>query len=293
MLAIMNILGLTPSMNHLRLRLTLLLSACMAAIAHAESGDLSTRYVWANTLILRAEPDAKGAELARLPFGSKVTLMVSEQKPIDYQLSLLKLEADDEHAAVDVILKGHWQRVHVGNMDAWVVDTYLSRYPTPQKLGTKDEGVDLQLALMEKIFGGRQEWHWKTGDATKGDAFHLMQQRNKLKPEDIKKDLSWDFVKFGGGAIYEFLGQNTGEMYFNHSGFKALPFTFNEAVLWLKAFGGLDSSNGRGMGKFVGKFEPGKRLELLPAPSENPGVAIANTIECDATTCSILQDVAD
>ena len=78
------------------MKLRYLLCLCIAAVipifSQAEpSGEV--RYVWARNLMMRSAPDRKGDEVARLPYGTKVTLLQDSSDPLPHRETVAKLRA--------------------------------------------------------------------------------------------------------------------------------------------------------------------------------------------------------
>lgn len=278
----------------------LLCGASWAADSNPVSGTVSgtTRYVWAKNLVVRAAPDSGSAEVGKLPLGTAVILVPATGPSISHQDIALKLAASAESPAADVTLDGNWQRVRTPQYEGWVFDGYLSRYPAPilaEDRSKREEDAELNFA--KRLFGVKLAQTWKTGNSKKTADYAAMRQRSKLTSKELAGDVSWAYVEFQRGGSYEALAhQANGDMYTSSVDFKDVPMSFNEAVLWLRQFGHfapIGSGSDGAIGKFSGKIEPGRKLEIVPADDDTSGFGFSRTIACSAETCSINYGFAD
>ncbi len=255
------------------------------------------RYVWANNLILRAQPDGKGAELAKLPFGTTVTIVAGSTSAtvVPHQETLLKLTAGNNAPAAEVNLDGNWRRVSAGGTEGWVFDGYLSRYPVRHlsaDRGKKDDESEADFA--KRIFGTSKAYQWHSGEGKKSADYRAMLQHTKMNDKQTADNVTWEYAEFKVGGAYEMLGtQPDGGMYSSTIDFRNLPLSYGEALLWLKQFGGLNAIGGNGIGKFSGKVVAGKHLEIGPADDDSSGFGFARSVDCTATTCSFNYGFSD
>ncbi len=266
-----------------------MLALCVAAKAE-EGAANATRYVWANTLIVRAEPNPKATEVARLPYGSEVALL-AETGPSRREV-LLKLAKKDEWPAADVALEGNWRRVHSSSGEGWVFDAYLLRYPAPTiMLDKSKEDADGRVEFAKRIFGVKEAHKWAFESGKTAVDYRMMLSRTKLKENEIDQETSWEYIVFKNGGTYEmFSHRPKNGPYMSNVDFENLPFTYGEALLWLKQFHGFESMGGtnvNGIGRLSGKVEPGRHLELGPAPDDDSGFGYRSTLDCTPTACSL------
>ncbi|HEY8027851.1 MAG TPA: hypothetical protein VIF60_25150 [Burkholderiaceae bacterium] len=271
------------------------LAACLAPAQAAEEAGV-TRYVWASNLTLRAQPDGSSTALAKLPFGTTVALLPASGQPVPHRETLLKLEPGNGSPAADVILDGTWRQVHAGANDGWVFDAYLSRYPVRQFSIDKNKHDDESEAeFARRVFGAKLVQNWQTGASKKSADYAAMLKHSKMAPKNTVDNVSWEYVEFQAGGTYEMLAtQPMGGMYTSTIDFKDVPLTYGEALLWLKQFGGFEAIGGNGaIGKFSGKVEPGRHLEIGATDDDTSGFGFARSIDCHASTCSINYGFSD
>jgi len=252
----------------------------------AQSG--MTRYVWANNLIMRAQPDSKGTEVVRLPFGTAVTLEADASASVTHQETVLVLPSSKSSVPVNVTLDGTWQRVRLMKQEGWVFDGYLSRYPVPKRSEEGDPDGERTFAM--RVFGGQHLQKWDTGASTKTSDYRAM-LLHTTADDRKQKQLSWSHVEFQQGGSYEQLYVYT-EIGFSRTAFRNLPLTFNEAVLWVRQFGAFKPQNvGPEPSIEIEEFKPGHKLDI--EPNDNSTLPTSSVIECSAKTCSISYDSSD
>ena len=270
------------------------LGFALAGSAHAAD---ETRYVWANSLVLRTQPDGKSAEVARLPYGTAVTLVADGPQPVPHREVLLKMSKSEQSPAAELAFEGNWRRVKANGGEGWVFDSYLSRYPTRHlstdrnKQDDEDEGE-----FAKRVFGVKVAYKWKSGDGKKSDDYRALIRDTKMTEAQTKDNVDWTYIEFKSGGSYRVLGsQADGGMFTSSTDFKNVPLSYGEALLWLKQFGGFAAIGGNpgAMGKFAGKVEPGRHLELSPADDDDSGFGFSRSIDCAPTTCSISEGFAD
>lgn len=107
-----------------------------------ETGDVL--YVWAKTgLNLRLEPSIHSKRLAILVPGSQVKVLGFTQK--EFAIKTLQATEDEYNP---FIIRGNWTLVQVGDIQGFVLDTYLLPIPAPK------EGESMKhylLARSEKV----------------------------------------------------------------------------------------------------------------------------------------------
>jgi hypothetical protein len=284
------------------------LVACLgpgAGLQAAETGSATVavqaadvRYVWANSLTLRSAADGKSKALSKLPLGTQVSLLPDTGSPVRYQETLMRLAASADSRAADVVLDGRWVRVRAQDMEGWVVDVYLSRYPAPTATQATEAEPDLESAHAKALFGTKNAYSWKGTDKKTG----LSYQALKKKHPELGKDMSseefiWNYVEFKGSGTYEQLDSRPGgEAYQSTTDIKDAALSFNEAVLWGLQFGyfaAIGAESKSSIGKFSGKFVPGRQLEVGPADDDSSGFGFARSITCSAKTCSLHQSFID
>jgi hypothetical protein len=274
-----------------------MLAWCLAVQAQGNATD-TTRYVWANSLVLRSQPDGKSAEVARLPYGTAVTLSNNAAQPVAHREVLLKLENKENSPVAELALEGNWRHVRANGNEGWVFDGYLSRYPTRHLSADRKKGDDeAEAEFAKRVFGVKTAYKWKTGDGTKGEDYRALVRDTKMTDKQTKEDVSWGYVEFKNGGSYRALSnQPDGGMYTSSVDFKDVALTYGEALLWLKQFGGLApiaDNNPGALGKFAGKVEPGRHVELGPADGDDSGFGFARSIDCTPTACSISYGFSD
>ena len=260
--------------------LSTILAAALAVAsisATAADVDIGTRYVWAGNLRLRAAPDVKSEELARLPLGTSVQLLPTAGPLVHREDSVPGLRLDSQVEGKPVKIAGDWRRVRVGSAEGWVFDGYLSRYPYPKASKGSDK-IAAEFAAAKTLFGAKTEVRWMSGDATDTETYRNMPQR--LKDEsapDNHAEISWDRVPFTSGGLGE-LAIDTRE---GGEGWTVtldkLPMTYQETLLWAKRWGW--------MGDYGAVLEDGRaklRFDFDETKSD-----MEYTIACEAQTCSI------
>jgi hypothetical protein len=270
-----------------------------AADGNSPPSDLKqTRYVWATNLIVRAEPDSKAAQIAKLPYGAEVTIEPTVN-PKSYQEVWYKVHEDEKSPTTDAVLSGHWQKVHTAQGDGWAFDGYLSRFPAPTAKELKSSSSDSSDENAEALFAKRlfrvaSEYKWSGKDSKKSAAFRLMAKHEKLEKDTFTDEMIWRYIEFTNGMTYEYFS-NLHEMSQSNEELKKIPLSFNEAMLWLHLFGMSSSfDNGAKTTKTCsGKFESGRHFELGPANDGNDGVAHADIIDCNGDTCDFSSAMAD
>ena len=276
------------------LTMAALLAVC--AVTQSQESSNATRYVWASTLIMRAEPNTKAAEVVRLAYGSQVGLLAGIG-PSRREV-LVKLAKNDEWPAAEVALEGNWQRVHTSAGEGWVFDAYLSHYPAPAIVQDKNgQGEDGRVEFAKRIFGVKEAHKWAFDSGKKADDYRIMLAHTKLQENEVDEEVSWEFVVFKNGATYEMFNHRPKDsVYMGNVDFKDMPLTYGEALLWLKQFHGFESMGGNnvnGVGKLSGKVEPRRHLELGPAPDDDSGFGYGTTLDCTPTACSLNSGFAD
>jgi len=283
-----------------------LVGFCLAwglGTAHAQTNASTTqqpdapRYVWASGLNLRAEPDAKGKSITRLPYGAAVTLRPVTAPVVAHKETLFKLKAEPDSPAADVTLEGNWVPVRFQEQDGWVFDAYLMRYPAP--VFPKDKDSEFELKFAKKIFGVQRTQAWAGTAAKTGESYRTMRKMHPtLKDEELFQDADWNYIDFKNGAHYERLVyQASGIAFASDDTFSNLPMSFNEAVVWAVQFGYFnkdsDSGSATGFDKFSGEFQAGRRLHVGPGETFPEGFAFGRLIECAQQTCSIRYSFMD
>lgn len=284
------------------MRLAALVCLAFSAQVFAADGN-DVRYVWANSLVLRAQADGKSAEIARLPYGTAVTLVAETAPPVPRREVLFKLSKSAEASGAampdaEVAFDGAWRHVRAQSGEGWVFDGYLSRYPTrrlspdPNKEDDEDEG-----AFAQRVFGAKLSYKWKTGDSKKSEDYRALIRQTKMTDKQTREEVNWEYAEFKTGGSYRmFSNQADGGMYTSSIDLKDLPLTYGEALLWVKQFGGFYAIGGKGngvFGKFAGKLDPGKHLEIGPADDDDSGFGFSRRVDCTATSCSISYGFAD
>lgn len=277
-LATIGICGLAALLSHV-------LQAADAASANtvAFTPSATTRYVWVDKLIIRAQPDSKSAEVARLSLGAEVTLQQDSASLVKRQETIFKLVSSEtsKTPAINVTLDGNWQHVSAQGHDGWVFDGYLSRYPAPRS-AKGAEGADADVAKL--ICGPAKTQKWKLGDSKKSPAYRIMHQHGKLEKDATEYE--WEYDEFQNGCTDETVAQYDGGGD-GSSDFKNLPLTFNEALLFYRRLFFAHDGN------VSGTFEPGHRLEILPNDHDAEAIGFDDIIECAADKCSISQSHND
>jgi hypothetical protein len=280
-------------MTH-RLTLAACIGIALAGSVHAAD---DTRYIWANSLVLRTQPDGKSAEVARLPYGAAVTLVNDAAQPVPHREVLFKLSKSERSPAAELALEGNWRHVKANGGDGWVFDGYLSRYPARHlsadrnKQDDEDEGE-----FAKRVFGVKAAYKWKSGDGKKSEDYRALIRDTKMTEAQTGDNVDWTYIEFKGGGSYRVLGsQADGGMFTSSTDFRNVPLTYGEALLWLKQFGGFAAIGGNpgALGKFAGKVEPGKHLELSPADDDDSGFGFSRSIDCTPAACSISEGFAD
>ncbi|HEX7641068.1 MAG TPA: SH3 domain-containing protein [Burkholderiaceae bacterium] len=271
------------------------LSLCTPVFA-AESSD--TRYVWANSLVLRAQADGKSAEVARLPYGTAVTLLADTAPAVPRREVLLRLLKSADTPGAEVALDGTWRHVRAQDGEGWVFDGYLSRYPTRRLSSNRNKEDDEdEGSFARRLFGAKLTYKWKTGDSKKGEDYRALIRETKMTDKQTREEVTWEYAEFKSGGSYSKLSNRAdGGMYASSIDFKDLPLTYGEALLWVKQFGGFDVIGGKGngaFGKFAGKVESGKHLEIGPADDDDSGFGFSRRIDCAGAACSISYGFAD
>lgn len=241
------------------------------------------RYVWASKLALRKEPDRKGDEIARLPYGTKVTLLQDSEKPLPHHETVAKLRASSEHPGIDVTLDGVWRHVEAAGQEGWLFDGYLSRYPAPVDAKGEIPFDDDEVAYAAQVFGTAHSWQWKKGDSKKSESYKLMRRQWKLDENTDADEINWARVEFksGGSAEISTILGNGSSCNLDLTG---LPLTFNESLLWWLHFHPFEGS---------GTFEPKRKLEIGPPDDDDSGLGYSRTISCGSQTCDISRAVVD
>ena len=254
---------------------------CLASLVQAQTAS-EIRYVWASKLILRTEPDARSAEIARLAYGAKVALLAPPAQMVAHKENVGKLRSGQDHPAADITLDGYWRQIDAAGKQGWVFDGYLSRYPVPGPDKSASYFDDEEMLYAARIFGVARSWRWQKSDGKKSPSYQVMRQHWKLDDDFNPAEIYWVRAeyKLGGSAEY---GLIMGEMTSSTLTFKGLPLTFNEALLWQLHFHPLQGT---------GTFAPQRSLQIGPADDDS-GVAFGRTIECNNQTCNISRDMAD
>ena len=147
------------------------------------------------------------------------------------------------------------------------------------------------------MFGVKEAYKWQSGDSKTTADYRMMRVHTKLKDKETGQEVTWEYVVFKSGGSYEMFNHRPEDgMYLANVDFKELPLTYGEALLWLKQFRGFESVGGdnvNGVGKLSGQVEPGRHLELGPAPDDNSGFGYGSTLDCTPTACSLSSGFAD
>lgn len=270
---------------------TLLMTSPMAeSLASNKSiaQDSSSRYVWADKLVIHAQPDINSPALASLMFGDQISLSSIADTTHPYSVTVFKLEPDDEGGTEsNVTLDGYWKRVNGHGVDGWVFDGFLSRYPVPKaikKVGMMED----QVSYANQIFKELRSLHWTTGDKKSGSHYAAMR---KHVDASIRKDyhVDWKYAEFSQGVYYDDLTYyDVGTV--GRTWFRKLPLTFNEAVLWLRLFGDFTSipeSTKTGAGQRNGHFVRGKSLTVGVPNDDESGIGNGSIVDCHGDTCDI------
>jgi hypothetical protein len=263
----------------------------------ASADSSQARYVWAKNLVLRGAPDSKSAELAKLPFGSAITIISSHEAAVNYQDAVLHLYASADSPAGDLVLSGQWQHVQAQQNDGWVFDAYLSRYPSPQAADpVNHKEAESELDFAKRVFGVKLEQSWKAGDSRKTADFSAMRKHTKVAEKEISDELSWTYAEFQRkGSSYEEYENRPGEVFESSVELKDVPLTFNEAVLWARFFDdwyAVDVKTHTAFTKFSGKVEANRHLEIRPS-DDTVGVASTRMIDCSADSCDLQFQLSD
>jgi hypothetical protein len=256
------------------------LTGMLPAASHAEAvGEV--RYVWADTLLLRAAPE--GREVARLPYGAKVVLLRDAAAPVPHRETLATLRGGSEHQQADIVLDGHWRRAQALGKEGWVFDGYLSRYPAPGGKTAPSPYDDEEIAYAAQVFGVAHAWRWKNGDAARGAAYQVMRRKWTLDENPDAAEVYWTRVEFKQGGAAE-LGRIVGNGSSENLALEGMPLTFNEALLWWRHFNFFEGS---------GTVDAGRRVEAGPPDDDTSGLGYDRIIKCGKATCDILRDVVD
>lgn len=267
-----------------------------APVLATENSDV--RYVWANSLVLRAQADGRSAEVQRLPYGTAVRLIPDTTTPVPRREVLFELAKSAQTPPAEVALDGAWRHVRAQGGEGWVFDGYLSRYPVRRlsadrnKEDDEDEG-----SFARRVLGAKTAYKWKTGDSKKSEDYRALIRQTNMTDKQTGEDVTWEYAEFKSGGSYKMLGnQPDGGMYTSSVDFKDIPMTYGEAMLWLKQFGGFYAIGGKGngtFGRFAGKVDPGRHLEIGPADDDDSGFGFARSVDCTPSACSISYGFAD
>ncbi len=114
------------------------------AIGHYATGD--TLYIWAyHGLSLRSSPSIKGIKKQTISYGESVVVLDS-----------VKVQAFSVEDMPGITLQGYWSKVRYRNLEGWMFNGYLSKYPALSKAEKKyadQRGKEPLLAYAEKNFG--------------------------------------------------------------------------------------------------------------------------------------------
>src|SRR6185437_3678738 len=129
--------------------------------------------------------------------------------------------------------------------------------------------------------GAKTAYKWKTGDGKKSEDYRVLIRQTKMTDKQTREEVNWEYAEFKGGGSYRmFSNQAGGGMFTSSIDFKDVPLTYGEALLWLKQFGGFHAIGGKegAFGKFAGKVEPGKHLQLGPADDDDSGFGFSRSL---------------
>jgi len=271
------------------LRLLAFVAAALGSIAISSPAFAidtapATRYVWARSLMLRAQPDGKSAQLAKIPYGAALAIGASTDKSVPHSETIGKFTNDDKTNTV-VTIDGAWQKVHWQDKDGWVFDGFLSRFPAPADKMDADETL---FAI--KQFGAGKKWSWNDKQSRKLPAYAEMLKTMHAGgyTADLGKTDGWEWTKqeFSGNAYFaSYSGYNDGSS--SGEGYHNLPISFNEAILWAQHFHDITNfTNNKLETSPVNQvtFDAGKRLSVTYL-GDNDGST--RTVSCTATTCDI------
>lgn len=214
-------------------------SGLAIAVDSAAPTSSTTRYVWANSLYLRAQPDDKSAQLAKIPYGTVLNLSNSDA-PVAHTEVFAKYKTKDKTNAV--MLKAAWQKVHWQDKEGWVFDGYLSRYPAPDasileaRRKSFKNYVSDEIVYADQIFGPGRKIEWDlNNDGVKSSAYQTAKKYMQSVSRDLNppytRNARWINIEWNAGANcnYYLLEDEGGD---DALSLKNLPLTFNEALLW-------------------------------------------------------------
>jgi hypothetical protein len=151
---------------------------CFAAIAQ-QSG---TMYVAAKTgLSMRDKPDAAAKVLEKIPYGTKITILQTEEEKL---------------SIVTEGIRGYWQKVKFNNKTGYILDSYLFPWPPPKgslkevkdyfaqittplapkltiKSGSMNNIMEGGWELQKQYYKNGAEWHKNMGYEYGSDTYML------------------------------------------------------------------------------------------------------------------------
>jgi len=265
-----------------------------ADVADASTPSTSTRYVWATSLLLRAEPDSKSVQLAKIPYGTALDLS-SGDAPVRHTEVFAKYVVNEK--ATTVTMNSAWQKVHWQDKDGWVFDGYLSRYPTPDTSTFEAARKDFEnyasdeMLYADHLFGPgkRKEWNMRL-DGIKSSAFQAAQKymhsiSQQFNTYYVNSNSKWINIEWSDGANCNYY-MEADEGWDENLRLKNLPLTFNEALLWQMHFHNINA-NGYAQNASFSKFKyvPGKSLVIEFSDGSLYGTAInCNDKSCDLSS---------
>jgi hypothetical protein len=210
----------------------------------------STRYVWANSLFLRAQADGKSTQLAKIPYGAALDFS-SDDASVAHTEIFAKYAFKGK--TITVTVDGAWRKAHWQDKDGWVFDGYLSRYPAPNtasfeawRKNFKNYPSD-EIVYADQVFGPgkRIEWDMKK-DGVKSPFYEAAKKSVHAFSQDLSppytNNARWINIEWAKGANCNYhILQDEGQeeaLYL-----RSLPLTFNEALLWEMHFNRIDSKD--------------------------------------------------
>jgi hypothetical protein len=271
-----------------------------APSATSSATPSSTRYVWANSLSLRAQADGKSAALTKIPYGAALNLSDAGDAPVPHSEVFGKYTAHGKNIAV--MLDGAWRKVHWQDKDGWVFDGYLSRYPAPDASLYPTEQKQFKYATPHEILyanhilGTGKKIEWDKSEGTKVPGYQAMQKYFKsiqysFDPNALAAEMTWLDMQWNGGASVDyFAGYNEGGQ--THITLRNLPLTYNEAMLWEMIFHSINDTE-----HLVENNSLKHSLDVVPGKSfdfeANGDVSMSEAFSCANNTCDMSSDLGD
>jgi len=179
------------------------LSTTIFAIGNYRQGD--TLYSWAyHGLNLRKTASVKGARIVTIPYGERMVILDS-----------VKVKAYSIEEFPGFSIQGHWSKVKYGNIEGWVFDGYLSKYPA------------INLADVDKPWRNKFPVYGKK-------AFGLLSKKRFALSSDLagKDSLNFrDVYQFQNGVVFEF-HKGGGDGGWSAVHFKFPDLSFEECYLF-------------------------------------------------------------